>query len=113
MGAAAPSVVIMLDKERHMQFTFGVIKKFQAATGKDIDAVTDDTATFDDVSTLLWLTLTVEDKELTQEQSDDLFHVANLDEYKAALSELMNVSTPEAEEDEGDSPKAEPTPQIG
>lgn len=113
MGAAAPSVAIELDKLRHMQFTFGVIKKFQKITGKDIDAVTDENANFDDVSTLLWLTLTVEDKEITQEYADDLFHIANLEEYKAALAELMNVSTPEADEEEGEGPKAEAGASTG
>jgi hypothetical protein len=105
MGEAAPFVEIMLDKPRKMQFTFGVAKKFKEHTGKSITDI-DENMTFDEVTVLLYLTLRVEDKELTQEQADDLFHVANLEEYTEKLLTLIGASTPEA----GGGPKAPASP---
>ena len=100
MGQAAPTVEITLDKPRHMQFTFGVAKKFKDKTGKDITEL-DAEMSFDEIATMLWLTLAVEDPSLTQEQADDLFHVGNVKEYGEKLLELIDISTPE-----NDDPKA-------
>jgi len=104
MGENAPKVEIMLDKPRNMQFTFGVAKKFKVLMGKEFDEL-GDKPSFDEVSTLLWLTLQVEDKELTQEQADDLFHIANVQEYIDALDQLVRLSTPEV----GEIPKEQVT----
>jgi hypothetical protein len=108
VGEAAPKVPIMLDKERNMQFTFGVAKKFKEKTGKAITDIDEANMDFDEVATLLYLTLEVEDKELTQEQADDLFHFKNMDEYTEKLLSLIAESTPEAED-----PKAEAASPTG
>jgi hypothetical protein len=100
MGENAPKVEIELDRTRHMQFTFGVAKKFNELTGKAITDV-DENMTFDEVATLLYLTIRVEDPDLTQEQADDLFHVGHIKRYTEALLSLISLSTPE----EGEVPK--------
>ena len=112
MGAAAPKVPIELDKPRHMQFTFGVAERFEEHTGKDFAEVSEDLSklSFKDIVTMLWLTLAVEDKELTREVARDLFHFKNLQEYLDKLGEVLNVSTPESD---GDDPKEAAFPQTG
>ncbi len=105
MGEAAPYEMIELDKPRKLQFTFGVAKRFKEITGKQIQDV-DEKATFEEVSTLLYLMLQVEDKELSLEQSDDLFHFSRMNYYVSVLNRLMVASTPE-----GEAPKEEPEPE--
>ena len=100
MGENAPKVQIILDKPRTMQFTFGVAKKFKELTDKAITDI-DESMTFEEVAALLYLTIKVEDPELTQEQADDLFHIGNLQDYTKALLSLIRASTPE----EGEAPK--------
>lgn len=106
MGEAAPKVEIILDKTRFLQFTFGVAKKFKEMTGKPINEI-DESMTFDEISTLMFLMLQVEDKDLTLEQCDDLLHVGNVLEYSEKIAELMKNSMPAAE---GEDPKAPTNP---
>jgi hypothetical protein len=104
MGENAPKVEIILDRPRNMQFTFGVAKKFKELTGKAITDINEE-MTFEEVATLLYLTIRVEDPELTQEQADDLFHVGHMSEYTEALLKLISASTPK----EGEVPKEQET----
>ncbi len=107
MGENAPKFEITLDRPRNMQFTFGVAKKFKEITGKAITDI-DKNMSFEEIATLLYLMIKVEDPELTQEQADDLFHVGNMGEYTEALHSLISASTPE----EGEVPK-EPETSTG
>jgi hypothetical protein len=102
VGDAAPFVVLELDKPRKMFFTFGVRKKFQEITGQVFEEIDEESMGFNELSVLLYLMLAVEDKELTQEQVDDLLHYPKLNDYVAKIEELMQISNPEA----STSPKA-------
>jgi len=104
MGENAPKIPILLDKERHLQFTFGVAKRFKEKTGIAIAEGAEE-LDFDQLAILMYLMLRVEDKELTQEEADDLFHVADIEEYGEKIRLLMPQSMGEAEG--SDDPKAE------
>jgi len=102
MGENAPKFEIILDKPRNMQFTFGVAKKFKELTGKSVTDVNKG-LDFEEIATLLYLMLQVEDKELTEEEALDLLHVKNSRQYIDALKWLIGESTPEADDED---PKA-------
>lgn len=105
MGENSPKVPIELDKPRNLQFTFGVAKRFKEQTGIAIAEGAEE-LDFDQLSILMYLMLRVEDKELTQEEADDLFHVADIEEYGEKIRLLMPQSMVEVEGGEG--PKVEP-----
>lgn len=104
MGENAPTATIELDKTRHMQFTFGVAKRFKEATGKSIEVFDEGEADIDDIGTLMYFMLKKEDKDLKQEDVDEMLHLANLPQYIEILAEILPESMPEVEG--GEDPKA-------
>jgi hypothetical protein len=92
-------ITIMLDKERHMQFSLNAMcdleEKF-GDVGKAMDAMQE--GSMKAIRYLLYLSLANEDETLTEKKVGALINVNTLAEVMHKLTEAMVISMPEANE---------------
>lgn len=94
-----PMVEIMLDRPRHLRFTFNEMVRFEQHTGKRLlqqDTLSALSAT--DFRSLIWACLAHEDDALTPEFVGEHLHMGNFPEITDKLSQIWNASTPDESE---------------
>ncbi|MCK9569853.1 hypothetical protein M0R72_12995 [Candidatus Pacearchaeota archaeon] len=98
MGLVEP-VTINLDKERHLKFTLGSVKRFKQATGKDLLECTDpEKLSQDDQIAFVWACLAWgKEKDLTLDEVWDILDYKNLREVTLKLNEAIEAALPKSE----------------
>lgn len=89
--APTPSagIPIMLDKERHLRYTWSTRKKIIADAGGEEKF---QKLSGENLPRVLWFGLTHEDPNLTVEQVEDSLDLARLEEYADAMLKAMGYT---------------------
>ena len=94
------TVAIILDKERHLRYTWGSINRFKQATGLafgEFEENDERLADFSVMAAMLWAGLVWEDDTLTIERVADMVDIARSGEVIDLISRAMDVSTEPAD----------------
>ena len=104
-------VTITLDKERKLKLTMRGMLTFEEKTGKNLFAGFNVTKmSFKEITTLLWVCLIHEDKELTYDNFVDMVDMSRL---KELTNKCMECITESLEENEGPLVQNPQSPQNG
>jgi hypothetical protein len=95
--ALAPSVPVMLDRERRLKLDINALVAFEDQSGKSV--MNDGLAnlTVRDIRALLWAALQHEDADLTVEQVGAWVHLGNLGVITEKLNMLVSLALPAAQ----------------
>lgn len=96
MALKIPSVTVDLDRPRKLVYTHDSMRRLKESTG----SMTPNLGGVEGMLNLgpfLWSCLAPEDRDITVEAIDQMLHPLTRDEMIRALSELVRVSTPDAE----------------